>query len=364
MTQNGQIVQVQQLLSSSEETVLVLHLMDFPLNQGIDLDRGVSLQLEDGSILFPGDFGVESSGVPGEYTAVFKFEPFPEGTRQVVVNWKPPSRHENWQLPANLFPISDSEVATILPKSYEPAEASIARQGITLKVDQVSSIPSDTAVRLQMIFPQVFDFASPETLSLVDDLGNVYPRKPGRIHFEDQGQSYTVLETPGLAAQRYKNLHETLSFPPIDPTAKRLTLQVDQLSFRASPYETYSIDLGPHPAVGDSWEVGQALTVGNLSFHIKQARLVALDKNAPGARGHSWVGLVLDIEPFNPEKIHIDQIWLRVWGAQEVFDRTTYTWAAAWLPDQMPSGTIDIHLDIVQGILNGDWIIQWEHQKP
>src|SRR5690606_6637539 len=144
------------------------------------------------------------------------------------------------------------------------------------------------------------------------DLGNVYPRKTGQVHFEDQGQPYTVLETPGPAAQRYKNLHETLSFPPIDPAAKRLTLQVDQLSFRASPYETYSIDLGPHPTIGDSWAVDEVLHVGDLFLRVNSARLVALDKNAPGARGQSWVGLVLDIEPLNPEEVQIDQIWLLV----------------------------------------------------
>ncbi len=198
----------------------------------------------------------------------------------------------------------------------------------------------------------------------MDELGRTYQNQKGQVHFEDNGQSYQVLTTPGPTPQVFRSLHETLDFPGIDPAAKRLTLQADQLDFRASPYVAFSIDLGAHPSAGDSWPINQEISIGEFSFRVNSARLVALDKDATGSRGQAWLGLVLDLDPMNPDQVQLSQIWLRVWGAQEVYERASFTWAAAWLPDQVPSGPIDIHLDGVQGTLYGDWKIQWEHQKP
>jgi hypothetical protein len=198
----------------------------------------------------------------------------------------------------------------------------------------------------------------------MDESGKVYQRKNGQVHFEDNGQPYRVLTTPGPTPQVFRNLHETLDFQAVDSSVKRLTLQVKQLDFGARPYAAFSIDLGSHPSVGDRWLINQALSVGDLSFSVNSARLVALDKDAPGSRGQPWVGLVLDLSPMDPNQVQLTQIWLRVWGSQAVYDRASTTWAAAWLPGQVPSGMIEIHLDSVQGNLIGDWEIQWEHQKP
>jgi hypothetical protein len=369
LTQNGQMFQVEQLLSSNKETVLVVRLHGFPAYQNIGLDRGISLAMADGKVILPGSFAVNTTATPGEYTGVFKFSPLPVGTRQITVAWKSLSGAQSaepamWQIPVTLFPISDPDIVKLLPNSYEPDHASASLQGITLKIDQVSSSSSDTAVRLQMIFPQVFEFARPNSMVLMDDLGKTYQNQKGQVHFEDNGQPYQVLTTPGPTQPVFRSLLETHDFPAIDPAVKQLALQVNQLNFRASPYATFAVDLGSRPSVGDRWPIDQLISIGDIPLRVNSARLVSLGKDAPGGNGQPMMGFVLDIEPVNPGQIQLNQIWLTVWGAQQVYDPTTSTWAAAWLPDQVPSGTIDIHLTVVQGILNGEWKIQWEHQKP
>ena len=369
LAQNGQTFQVEQLLASSKETVMVLHIQGFPAYQDIGLDHGISLTLADGSALLPQSYGIDSTGTPGEYTGVFKFQPLPVATRQITVTWKrspevQSSEPANWQIPVTLFPISDPDLAKLLPNSYMPDNASTTYQGITLKIDQISTTLSDTAVHLQMIFPEVFDSASPNAVVLMDEKGGTYQSQKGQVYFEDNGQSPQVLTTPGPTPKVFKSLLETLSFPAINPAVKQLALQVNQLNFRASPYVTFTVDLGSRPSVSDRWSINQLISIGDIPIRVNFARLISLSKDAPGGNGKSMTGLVLDIDPVNPGQVQLNQIWLRIWGAQHVYDPATTTWVPAWSPDQVPSGVVEIHLDIVQGILFGDWKIQWAHQKP
>lgn len=363
-TQHGRTVRVEQLLSSTEETILVLHVRGFPPYQDIGLSNGVSLELLDGNKLIAGDFGVEGDQVPGDYVGVFKFSPLPRETRHVNVIWIQPNANIKWQLSVDLDSISNAEVSKLLPRSYTPTDAITKQQSITLRVDQVSQSLSDTAIRLEISFPQVFDFANPQSVRMVDNLGNDYLPKTSQVPFEDQGQSYQILTTPGPTPQVFKGLRQTLSFPSSDPKATNFTLEIDQMNFRASPYAAYSIDLGDHPKIGDVWPINQALAVGDLTLTIKDAMLVSLSQGKGEVEGQSLIGLVLSIEPVQSDVVHLDQIWLRVWGAQTVYDKKTNTWAAAWLPDQVPTGSVDIHLDMVQGMMSEKWEIQWQHRQP
>ncbi len=359
--QHGRTVRVEQLLSSTEETVLVLRARGFTPYQDIGLSDGVSLELLNGSTLIAGDRGIEAGQTPGDYFGVFKFPPLPRETRQVNVVWKQPNANIKWQLSVDLIPISDAEVSKLLPGSYAPADAMAEQQSITLRVDQVSHSLSNTAIRLQISFPQVFDFANPQSVRMVDNLGNDYLPKTGQVPFEDQAQAYEIMTTPGPTPQVFKSLYQTLSFPPVDPKATKYTLEVRQIHFRASPYAVYSIDLGDHPKIGDVWPINQTLAVGPLMFTIKDAKMVSLGQVEGRAEGQSLIGLVLSIEPVQSDVVCLDQIWLQVWGAQSVYDQETNTWAAAWLPNQVPTGTIDVHLNMVQGMLSKKWEIQWQH---
>ena len=368
---NGQTFQVDQILASPKETVLVARLEGFPAYQNVGLNQGVSLQLPDGKILTPGDFSVENTGVPGEYLGVFKMSPLPKGVNRVTVTWKQTnltSQPVNWQVTAVLYPVTDPDIQKSLPNSYAPVNASVTQHDITLKVDQVSSSPQGTGVRLQMIFSEAFSAINPNDPVLFDNLGKTYPRANGRIPFEDQGQSPHTLVTQDPTPRTFTSLHQNFEFPAVDPAAQRLGVRVTQMGFSARPYAAYSIDMGVHPAVGDQWPINQVLTISDLSFKVLRARLISLDQNAFGnndnAIGQSMVGLVLDIEPANPDVAHLDQVWLYVPGSREVFDKATNTWSAAWTPDKAPAGKIDIHLTGIQGVIQGNWQIRWDHQKP
>lgn len=370
--QNGQTFEVNQLVLSGKETVLVIHLTNFPPYQDVGLNQGVKLELEDGNAFFPHSYGVEITPTPGEYYGVFKFNCLPVGTRQITVTWKQAIDRKSsesiiWQIPVTLSPVSASEFAKIIPTSYEPGNAFSTWMGITLKVDHVSNSKTDTAIRLQMIFPEVFNFIglNINTLELMDDRGQTYPRKNYPIHFEDNGQAFRVLVTPGSTPRVFNNLHETVVFSPIDSTVNQLTLRVGQLDFRASPRIKIPVDLGDQqPSAGDAWPVNQIISVGDFSFQVKRARMITLRKDAPGSNGQSMVGLVLDLEPVDSSRVLVKQIWLSGAGAQEVYDKDTMTWALAWLPGHLPAGPIEIHLDSLQGVINGSWQIHWNPEKP
>ncbi|NLG95815.1 MAG: sigma-70 family RNA polymerase sigma factor [Chloroflexi bacterium] len=102
--------------------------------------------------------------------------------------------------------------------------------------------------------------------------------------------------------------------------------------------------------------------------NVLRARLISLDQDAMGDNGRTigqpMVGLVLDIKSMDPDAAALDQIWLYVPGSHVVLNKATNTWAPAWPPDKLPDDRIDIHLTMIQGMLHGDWQIDWEHQKP
>jgi hypothetical protein len=75
-------------------------------------------------------------------------------------------------------------------------------------------------------------------------------------------------------------------------------------------------------------------------------------------------GLVLEIDAVNPKQVQLNQIWLNAPGSEQIFDKTTYTWAPAWQPDSIPGGVINLSLILMDGQLNGQWQIEWEHQNP
>jgi hypothetical protein len=368
---NGQTFEVDQILASPEETVLVVRIQGFPAYQDVGLNRGISLQRQDGKVFTPRDFGIESTGVPGEYLGVFKMAPLPAGERQVTVTWKQTmlvDQPVTWQVTAVLEPVSDPNIQKSLPNSYAPVNASATWQDITLKVDQVSTSQQGTGMRIQMTFPDDFSAVSPKDMVMTDNLGNIYPRMNLQVHFEDQGQSPSNLVTQEPTPRTFIGIHDTFEFAPVDLAVQRLGVRVTQMGFSATPYTKYSIAMGAHPAVGDQWPINQILTIGDLSFNVLQARLISLDENAFGdngkAVGQPMLGLVLDIESINSDAATLDQIWLYVPGSRVAFDKATNTWASAWAPDKLPEGNIDIHLTMVQGMLHGDWKIEWEHQKP
>jgi hypothetical protein len=365
-TRDGRTFQVEQLIASNEETVLVVRLTGFPTYQEIGLDQGIAIELADGYARYPGDKSVEVTSTPGEYLGVFKFHALTADNNNVTVIWKQPALQgiaaADWKIKVQLFPVTDPAVLKVLPVGYGPDGASDTESGITLNVEQVSVSQTDTGIQMSFIYPQPFIYFNSSTVQLSDDLGNIYAVLEG-LHSEDQGQLIGELSTQNAGPQVLYRLVQTLKFPPVSPDASQLMLNISSVNFRAAPDVAFAIDLGSHPVIGDSWPVNSIISLDDLSLHVKKARLVNLDQDAPGSSGQAMVGLVLDIEALDPDQVEITQIWLRVSGIEPIFDAGTATWAPSWTADSIPSGVVNLSLKLLDGKLKAHWQMQWEHQN-
>ena len=338
-TRNERTFQVEQLISSSQETVLVVRLTGFPAYQDIGLDRGIAIELADGNARHPGDKSVEVTSTPGEYLGVFKFHALSANNNIVTVIWKQPALQgtdgADWEIELQLFPVTDPEVLKILPAGYIPEGASDTKGNITLTVERVSVSKTDTGIKLAVIYPQPFNYFNLNNVELSDEMGNSYAMQ-NSLHSEDQGQLIGELSTQNTTPQMLHSLVQTLKFPPVSPDASQLMLNISSLNFRAAPDFNLAIDLGSHPEIGNSWLLDRIITLGDLTLHVKKARLVNLNQDAPGSPGEAMVGLVLDIEAQDPDQVEITQIWLHIAGIEPIFDAGTATWAPAWTVELNP----------------------------
>lgn len=378
MTKGGLTLQVEQLVASNSETVLVLLGSGFSPDQESDLNERVTLRLPGGEEWTSGDRSLDLTQNQGEYRATIKFKPLPPGTRHVTVIWRQsvPISGEvplSWDIPVELFPSSDPQVSARLPFSDSPQGAFATQHNVTLRIDQVSQGLDDTAVRVRYEFPQEYGYGYLLSETLWDDLGNRYEEKSNQVHFEDNGQAATYLPTTVANPKTYTGFYWTLDFPALDPDARQLTLQVDRFWMR-SPYGiSLKIDLGPDPEVGDTWPVDQMISFADTTVTILQARLVSenlISVPPLGSNGtlenlpqDNLVGLVLDLEPTNPDELEISQVWLDVRGSPgNVYDLGTGTWAPAWDRDAIPSGEIEVHIALLEGSIKGPWVITWNRE--
>jgi hypothetical protein len=357
---NGQSVTVEQFLSSDQEAVLTLRLRGFPPYQDIGLGHGVWLALPDGYSYKAKEYSIGVTETPGEYVGIFKFRPLPAEVNRVTVIWQPAPSAPELKIQINLYPLTEASVRMRLPESYSPESAMVSLNGITMQVDQVSTGESGTGIRLQTYFPADVDYAWPDAATLSDDRGRSYIAIPG-VHFEDQGQPVQSTTIPGGSDLTARKMQSTFEFPALAAGAKRLTLTVAGVSFGASLRVSVIVDLGEKPSIGDVFPVNQAFTIGEMRFLIRQARLVSL----PG-EGSPRVGLVLDIEPEDPTRVRLEQIWLfdSMFVNGYLYDQATLAWTNGWLEDEIPAGIIDMKLRSLRGTILGEWQMEWEHHQP
>ena len=378
MTKDDLTLQVEQLVASNAETVLVLLGSGFPPNQESDLDRRVTLRIPNGEEWAPGDRSLDITQNPGEYRATIKFKPLPPGTGKVTVVWRQYITTsgeviQSWEIPVELFPSSDPQVSARLPFSYSPQGAFATQHDVTLRIDQVSQSLTDTAIRVRYEFPEEYGYGNLLSETLWDDLGNRYEEKSNQVHFEDNGQATTFLPTSVANPKTYTSFYWTLDFPALDPNAKQLTLKVDRFWMRSQPNTTLKINLGPDAHVGDTWPINQTIPFADTTVTILRARLVSenlISVPPPGSNGtpanptqEDLVGLVLDLQPTDPDELEISQVWLDVPGSRrDVYDPGTGTWTPAWDREALPAGETEVHIGLMEGSIKGPWVITWNRE--
>ncbi len=360
LSRGGQTLRVEQLISSEEETVLTVRLLGFPAYQDVGLDDGLWLILADGHARSPGSRSIEITGLPGEYIGVFKFHSLPAGTSSLRIIWQPQPDALEWQIPVELYPLTDAEVARRLPGSFTPKGAASTYHGVTLRVDQVASSANGTAVRLQISYPDDLDYALVGKAALSDERGQAYPMIP-QVHFADQGQQIRSTGPVDGGQAVLRNLQSTYEFQPVQAAAGRLTLTVESLSFGAAPDVRMEVDLGLQPAPGDVFPIDQSFALGELTFRVRQARLISMESN-----GRPLAGLVLDIQPVDPEEIQLEQVWLfdTYSDGGILVDSDLATWTEGWPLDQIPTGRLAVRISGIRGTILGEWQMNWEHSLP
>jgi hypothetical protein len=378
MTKGDLTLQVEQLVASNSETVMVMVGSGFPPYQNIELNRRVTLRLPDGEEWAPGDRSLDITQNPGEYRATIKFKPLPPGTNKVTVVWRQSITTsgkviQSWEIPVELYPSSDPQVSARLPFSYSPQGVFATDHDVTLRIDQVSQSLTDTAVRVRYELPEEYGFGNLLSETLWDELGNRYEEKSNQVHFEDNGQAATYLPTSVANPKTYTSFYWTLDFPALDPNARQLTLKVDRFWMRSQPNTTLKINLGQEPRVGDTWQIDQTIPFADTAVTIVQARLVSenlISVPPPGSNGttanptqEDLVGLVLNLQPVDPSKLQISQVWLDVPGSRKnVYDPGTGTWAPAWDREALLAGEIEVHIGLMEGSIKGPWVITWNRE--
>ncbi len=289
VTRDSVTLRVEQVLAQPDGTTVVIRTEGLPLEDQLwpngatvddDFDpglrlpdtrqlplKGCTLRLETSTLEFP--------PLPGDvYRVTLELPRLP----LVPADAAP----EAWEVPLTLRPATGELVTELFPQPYAPSDASDTHKGIALRVLAVAHSPGETAVRLQVQWPDpdwLFPHTGPHQLpTLHDDLGHVYQRRigPGSgsssqtviVGVQPDGEA-TPSPTPTIPT------HErTLSFAPVSLSARRLTLVVDEMSFDVQAEAGFIVDLGDDPQVGDHWPLDIALDVAGFPVHISGARLI------------------------------------------------------------------------------------------
>ena len=209
---------------------------------------------------------------------------------------------ENWEITLNLRPATGELIDSLFPAPYSPAEAIDSHHGVTLRVLDVAQTSTETAVHYEITWDHPdWEFRlglSPERLpEMRDNLGQIYTEKPA-----SNGSSVAVvaIPTPGTSATPTPtNLyHEgTLVFPSLSLMAGRASLWLASLEFEVPAQGGFSLDLGKHPQIGDSWPLDVRLDVAGFPVHLTGAHMQEEMVMMGDGSNQQRTFLALDLEP-------------------------------------------------------------------
>ncbi len=246
-------------------------------------------------------------------TARLGFPPLPQGVYHLTLEAERLPRvpvgiaPEDWEIPVTLRPATGELIGELFPEAYDPADASETHADVTLRVVAAVHTPEVTALRVRVEWPNPAwqgprlhrDYQGDPGLH--DDVGHIYR------HVRTQPVSGTGFteevaveklpppghrDIPPLPASGVLTEEQTLTLAPISPSAQRLTLPIDEVSFVVPVEETFTLDLGEDPQPGDSWTLDEHLTVAGFPIHVTG---VQLEKADPGGMDFKYQ-LTFDVE--------------------------------------------------------------------
>lgn len=382
VTRNGLTLRVEQVLARPDRTVIVIHSEGLPPEDQLwphgareEGDFEPRLRLPDGRTLISESWTLRLGA------GTLEFPPLPDDVYHVTLELPrlplvpTGAAPEEWKVPLNLRPATGALVEELFPQPYVPTDASDTHAGITLRVLEVAHGPEETALRLQVQWPDP-DWEFPriggdQSPVLRDDLGHVYldvvPSSTGssvQIKVIRIPDNLEMTPTPISTVPAYE---QTKAFAPASPSAQRLTLWADGLEFMVPAEASFTVDLGNNPQVGDRWPLDVHLTVAGFPVHITGGRLVQEPIVLPDGPGQRTV-LQFDIAPVPDQGdralrgLHLESETAIFSGSGGGYNyRTRIMRASLNLREgqSIPFGSIQVRVRNASVLVRGPWTITW-----
>ncbi len=385
VSRDGVTVTVEQVLAKDDETTVVISSRGLPPEDqvwpdGAEMEQASEplLHLPDGRTLTPKTFTLHWGGGTVTFPAlpadVYRVTLILPRLPLVPANLTA----EDWAIPLALHPASGDLVADLFPQPYSPPDIVDTHHGVTLRLLEAAHGPEETALRLQLAWTdpawENHFIRGGDPPRLTDDLGHIYWEQVAGsssgslsqsvvvgVQREDDGASSAAPETPALA--------QTLTFAPVSPSARRLTLTMGGFDFDVPADGSFTIDLGDDPQVGDAWPMDATLDVAGIPAHIIRARLIEERIGRPGEEERRTV-LWFDVAP-TAQDGEIGLCGLRLDGRTAGFRSGTLGnydphskrfHAGLDVEDgrRVASGPITVRVDSARLCLDATWTLSWE----
>lgn len=269
---------------------------------------------------------------------------------------------ENWQFDLSLVYVEE-ELAESLPQQVSVDAVSNDVQGVVLRVLDATYSLSEVALRVKIEGIPAGWTSDHYTLDayLSDDLGNEYP-----VLYQPQ----TGLGEDGSYV---------VTFRPVDPEAKALTLNVVNLAFRV-PLEGQAIevDLGVAPQIGDQFKLDAGIEALGIPVHISGLRIHDEKVEAMPEDWNDAITFELAIDPipvqdkiaimgFEVGSNLIENLGRQVisssgGGVDREMPGFTQTSLSFSLPGEtpLPAGNLEISFSAASIYLEGPFTASWE----
>ena len=374
VTQAGVTLTVEQVVAGPQKTTVVLRSEGDRPRNGSASEGGAlqaRLRLPDGTALSPQGWSIRDEG------ATLVFPPLPEGVSVATLEldalpWAPEAGEAGWQVAFELQPHSGDQGAADYPPPYRPEGASDSHDGITLTVLEVAHTAEETAVQLQLSWenPTWVNRSGARGWQLpylVDPAGRAYRVAPSSSSGNQVGIAVQTIEAGGVAPTLDPTTWiEIETFEAVSPTVEALTLVAEDVRFWVPADDSFTVDLGEDPQIGDQWDLDLMLDVAGFPVHVTGMRL--LEEEVQG-RDSKWMEttLMFELEPVAPQENRALESFdltapeagsngSRGQGLAPGDFQTGITWSEQ---SALPSGPIVVHVRNASMLVRGPWRITW-----
>ncbi|MCC6192588.1 MAG: hypothetical protein IT318_26480 [Anaerolineales bacterium] len=328
----------------------------------------IVLVLPNGGVLTPDETRLEHG------SARLAFPPIPAEVEQVTLRIarlplvRPGAAPENWSLALSLRPAAGDFPAAELAAPYVPEGAHSTVMGITLDVVEVVEGTEQTAVTIRMSaaagtgIDQVMA-PDPWGIRLSDDSGHAYwvQPDPGLGSGGSVVVQQVVIAQPG-APPAPAVWEQTYAFGPLSPSTGHASLRLDEIAVRLDADESFRLDLGASPHIGQHWLLDEILDVYGAALHFTGATLVEFAQLNASGQPQQYYQLKFDVAVTDAPDLALQR--LNLWSAEQgLFGDGHWTpegWEVFLAFEKLPHGRVTVSLRGAYADLRGPWVVQWD----